>query len=180
MTREEVVFIEEVEVIQIPDGTPLVIPPGTGGFVMQVLGGNFTVRLDTGHLVRLNGEDAGAIGFEVPDEAKRASVDPADFAEEHVWEQLRTCYDPEIPVNIVDLGLIYGCEVSNNGTGKRVDITMTLTAPGCGMGQVLKDDVEYKVANLPGVSSAHVELVFDPPWSPDRMSEEAQLELGFY
>jgi len=180
MAGDEVVFNREAEVIQIPDGTPLVIPIGTGGYVMQVLGGNFTVRLDTGHLVRLRGEDADAVGFDVPDEAKRSEANPDHFHQDLVWEQLRTCYDPEIPVNIVDLGLIYGCAISDNGKGKRVDITMTLTAPGCGMGQVLKDDIEYKVMNIPGVFDAHVEVVFDPPWSPDKMTEEAQLELGFF
>jgi len=180
MRYEEVVFNRDVDAIQIPDGTPLVVPPETEGWLMQVLGGNFTVRLATGHLVRVNGVDADAIGHEVPDEARLPESAAGDFDEEMVWDQLRTCYDPEIPVNIVDLGLIYGCEVSDNGTGKRVAIQMTLTAPGCGMGQVLKDDVEYKVKQLPGVSEAEVDLVFDPPWSPERMSEVAQLELGFF
>ena len=180
MTREEVVFNREAEVIQIPDGTPITVPIGTGGWVMQLLGGNFTIRLDTGHLVRLRGEEADAVGLDVPDAAKRAEGHADAFDVELVWEQLRTCYDPEIPVNIVELGLIYGVEVSDNGYGKHVDVKMTLTAPGCGMGQVLKDDVEYKVSNLPGVASSLVEIVFDPPWTPEKMSEEAQLELGFF
>ncbi|TNF37972.1 MAG: putative Fe-S cluster assembly protein SufT [Deltaproteobacteria bacterium] len=180
MAGEEVIFNREAEVIQIPDGNTLVIPIGTGGYVMQLLGGNFTVRLDTGHLIRIRGEDADAIGLEIPDEAKRDAISAEDFDVERVWDELRTCYDPEIPVNIVDLGLIYGCEVIDLPRGKRVDITMTLTAPGCGMGQVLKDDIEYKVMRIPGVFDAHVEVVFDPPWTPDKMTEEAQLELGFF
>lgn len=180
MAGEEVLFNREAEVIQIPDGDTLVIPLGTGGYVMQLLGGNFTVRLDTGHLIRLRGEDADAIGLEIPELAKRLQDTGEPFDVERIWDQLRTCYDPEIPVNIVDLGLIYGCEVIDLPRGKRVDITMTLTAPGCGMGQVLKDDIEYKVMAVPGVFDANVEVVFDPPWSPDKMTEEAQLELGFF
>ncbi|PIE20260.1 MAG: putative Fe-S cluster assembly protein SufT [Proteobacteria bacterium] len=181
MNHEEVVFSREASVIQIPDGNGLVIPAGTAAWVMQVLGGNFTVRLETGHLIRLDGQDADAIGREVPDEARQKVTDPSELTEELIWEQLSTVYDPEIPVNIVELGLIYGCQISDNGVdGKRVDIEMTLTAPGCGMGQILKDDVEYKVSHIPGVSRAEVELVFDPPWTPEKMSEAAQLELGFF
>jgi probable FeS assembly SUF system protein SufT len=176
--QEPVEFIREVAVVQIPDGTPLVVPEGTRGYVIQVLGGNFTVRLELGHLVRVSGTDATAIGREVPAEA--ASLLSSTFDEALVWSQLRTCYDPEIPVNIVDLGLIYGLQIDDVEDGKTVKVTMTLTAPGCGMGQVLKDDVEAKVRALPGVVDASVDLTFDPPWGPDRMSEEAQLELGFY
>ncbi|MFT7581685.1 MAG: putative FeS assembly SUF system protein SufT [Myxococcota bacterium] len=182
MTQEPVTFADEVEVIQIPDGTPIMVPIGTGGWVMQVLGGNFTVRLETGHLVRVNGPDAAAIGQDIP-KSPLHGLAPGDFSEELVWDQLRTIYDPEIPVNIVELGLIYTCEVAEDDAsegGKAVTITMTLTAPGCGMGQVLKDDVEYKVKTLPGVTRTDVELTFDPPWSPELMSEEAQLELGFF
>ena len=172
----------ELSVIQIPDGTALVVPAGTRGYVMQVLGGNFTVRLDTGHLVRVAGADAEAIGKTPPAASEAVASAHAEDLEEQVWAQLKTCFDPEIPVNIVDLGLIYGLAVKDDdaGPGKVVEVTMTLTAPGCGMGQVLKDDVEAKVRGLEGVSQAKVELTFDPPWSPDKMTEEAQLELGFY
>lgn len=180
MSNERIAFASDVETIQIPDGTPLLVPTGTTGWVMQVLGGNFTVRLETGHLVRVSGIDAEAIGHDVPEAARRPTSDPADFDEELVWNQLRTCYDPEIPVNIVDLGLIYGCEVSDLPTGKRIAIEMTLTAPGCGMGQVLKDDIEFKLRTVPGVEEVEVEVVFDPPWTPARMSEAAQLEIGYY
>jgi len=176
--QEPVEFVREAAVVQIPDGTPLVVPEGTRGYVIQVLGGNFTVRLELGHLVRVSGTDATAIGREVPAEA--ASLASANFDEALVWSQLRTCYDPEIPVNIVDLGLIYGLQIDDVADGKSIKVTMTLTAPGCGMGQVLKDDVEAKVRALPGVVDASVDLTFDPPWGPDRMSEEAQLELGLY
>lgn len=176
--QEPIEFVSEVAVVQIPDGTPLVVPEGTRGYVIQVLGGNFTVRLELGHLVRVAGADAAAIGRDVPSEA--IAPTGADFDEAQVWAQLRTCFDPEIPVNIVDLGLIYGLQIDDTEAGKKVMVTMTLTAPGCGMGQVLKDDVESKVRALPGVVDASVDLTFDPPWGPDRMSEEAQLELGFY
>jgi probable FeS assembly SUF system protein SufT len=176
--QEPIEFVSEVAVVQIPDGTPLVVPQGTRGYVIQVLGGNFTVRLELGHLVRVAGADAESIGREVPREAVAPSG--GTFDEAQVWAQLRTCFDPEIPVNIVDLGLIYGLQIDDTGEGKKVMVTMTLTAPGCGMGQVLKDDVESKVRALPGVIDANVDLTFDPPWGPDRMTEEAQLELGFY
>ena len=176
--NDPVEFGRETAVVQIPDGTPLTVPVGTRGYVMQVLGGNFTLRLDTGHLVRVAGQDAPAIGRDVPPEA----LGPAEGGdiEQQVWGQLRTCFDPEIPVNIVDLGLVYKLALEDADGGKRVTITMTLTAPGCGMGQVLADDVASKVREVPGVVDAQVDLTFDPPWGPDRMTEEAQLELGFY
>ena len=177
--NDPVEFERETNVVQIPDGTPLAVPAGTRGYIMQVLGGNYTLRLDTGHLVRVAGQDASAIGREAPTEVFEEG--PEGTFEDKVWAQLKTCFDPEIPVNIVDLGLIYGLVLDDAGAdGKRVRVTMTLTAPGCGMGQVLKDNVESKVRGVPGVSDAEVELTFEPPWGPDRMTEEAQLELGFY
>mgnify|MGYP000860986616 CR=1 FL=1 len=178
--NDPIEFQRETSVVQIPDGTALTVPAGTRGYVMQLLGGNYTLRLDTGHLVRVAGTDAPAIGLEVPAEALAPAT--GGNIEEQVWAGLRTCFDPEIPVNIVDLGLIYGLAVepAPGGEGQIVKVTMTLTAPGCGMGQVLKDDVEHKVRAVPGVVDAQVELTFDPPWGPDRMTEEAQLELGFY
>lgn len=182
--NDPIELARELSVIQIPDGTPLIVPAGTKGWVMQVLGGNFTVRLETGHLVRIDGKDATGIGKEPLAAAAQGEV--SEDVEAQIWQQLRTIFDPEIPVNIVDLGLIYGLSVkdplpdADASEGKTVEVTMTLTAPGCGMGQVLKDDVETKVKSVPGVTTAKVELTFDPPWGPDRMSEEAQLELGFY
>jgi probable FeS assembly SUF system protein SufT len=189
MQQEPVVFGAETTVIQIPDGTPLDVPGGTRGWIMQVLGGNFTVRLETGHLVRVEGRDAEAIGqdpLELQAPGTGSDGKPLEL-EDAIWGQLRTCFDPEIPVNIVDLGLVYGLDIqdrvpeeSDTADGKRIKVTMTLTAPGCGMGQVLKDDVEAKVRELPGVTEAIVDLTFDPPWTPERMTEEARLELGFY
>jgi probable FeS assembly SUF system protein SufT len=150
--------------------------------VIQILGGNFTVRLETGHLVRVDGAHAEAIGQAPPEAVKPVGADGgAPTLEEVIWSQLRTCYDPEIPVNIVELGLIYALDLQPDDDGAtRARVTMTLTAPGCGMGQVLKDDVTAKVRAVDGVSDAEVDLTFDPPWSPERMSEEARLELGFF
>lgn len=180
--QDLVTFGTEIDVIQIPDGTPLAIPAGTRGSLMQVLGGNFTVRLETGHLVRVDGRHADVIGQAPPASAAPAGADGGEPAlEDVIWSQLRTCYDPEIPVNIVELGLIYALDLQPDADGgTRARVTMTLTAPGCGMGQVLKDDVTTKVQAVDGITEAEVELTFDPPWSPERMSEEARLELGFF
>ena len=177
---DDVEFARDVEVILIPDGDRIPVAAGTRGWVTQVLGGNFTVQLTTGRLVRVSSEDADAIGRDSA-EAPAATYDPdAELSEDMIWDQLRTCYDPEIPANIVDLGLIYDCIIREAEVGTVVDIVMTLTAPGCGMGQVLADDVKAKVEALPAVKSAIVELTFDPPWDMDRMSEEARLELGMF
>ncbi len=177
---EEITFNRDSDAIIIPDGFKIMVPLGTEGVIMQELGGNYTVRVDTGYLVRINAIDADAIGKEV-DAAVLGFDEDVELDEERVFDILRTCYDPEIPVNIVDLGLVYGCEVNDlpDSDGTRIDVRMTLTAPGCGMGQVLKDDVEAKLGRLPGVELAQVEMVFDPPWSMDKMSESARLELGF-
>ena len=137
-----------------------------------------------GRLIRLDGRDADAIGREV-EAAPPPQTDPDGnlvVDAQTIYEQLRQCYDPEIPVNVVDLGLIYDVDVQADGDAKgyRVGVQMTLTAPGCGMGQVLCDDVDFRVRSIPGVRQTEIELVFDPPWSPERMSEAARLELGFF
>jgi probable FeS assembly SUF system protein SufT len=176
---EEVTFCRDADVVLIPDGYSQVLPEGTRGWVTQVLGGNFTVQLETGRLVRLAADQCDAIGKE-PVTAAVAFDPDAPVDEEQVWDMLRTCYDPEIPLDIVELGLVYGLVLEPDATGTDVAITMTLTAPGCGMGQVLADDVQSKVESLPGVRAARVELTFDPPWSPERMSEEGRLELGMF
>ncbi len=177
--HEPVQFGRDCDAIIIPDGFPIVVPEQTEGIVMQVLGGNYTIRLDSGYLVRVAGHEADAIGKE-PTAPPGVEWADGELDADGVLSVLRTCYDPEIPVNIVDLGLVYDCDVCDLADGGcRVDVTMTLTAPGCGMGQVLKDDVERRVVSLPGVKEAHIDLVFDPPWSIERMSEAARLELGF-
>jgi probable FeS assembly SUF system protein SufT len=177
---DEVTFQREVQVVLIPDGVPQLLPEGTRGWITQVLGGNYTVQLETGRLVRVGADDADAIGRKPQDDP---SIDPdAPVTPERVWDALRTCYDPEIPLNIVELGLIYELVLREapGGEGVEVDITMTLTAPGCGMGQILADDVQAKVRALPGVVNVTVDLTFDPPWGPERMSEAGRLELGMF
>ncbi|MCP3058429.1 putative Fe-S cluster assembly protein SufT [Myxococcus sp. K38C18041901] len=169
----------EVPATIIPSGDRVVLPEGAELRVMQTLGGNITVQDPYGQLFRIDEKDGAALGEEYAPKEK-ASGDPSEFHEEQVWEQLRTVYDPEIPVNIVELGLVYACKAEPLPEGgQRVDIQMTLTAPGCGMGPVLVDDVRTKVSGVPGVKEAHVELVWDPPWDQGRMTDVARLQLGW-
>ena len=160
----------------VPVGDPLTIPAHSFVTLTQSLGGNYTLVYN-GNMVRVDGTDADALGLE----PLSLSFDPpADdqVSEAQVWEALHTVYDPEIPVDLVNLGLIYSVDIDQS-SGK-VDIAMTLTAPGCGMGPVLVGDVEYRVSLVPNVKSVAVELVFDPPWQREMMSEEAQLETGMF
>jgi probable FeS assembly SUF system protein SufT len=178
--NEPVTLSRDCEAVLIPVGEKVTLPEGASGFVTQSLGGSFTVYIE-GNLFRVAGIDADAIGKE----PIRPPEVPADATEEEfesvVRDQLRTCYDPEIPINIVDLGLIYRCEITAGDSGQRVvSIQMTLTAPGCGMGDILMEDVREKVEIIPGVERADVELVFDPPWSQSMMSDEARLEAGLF
>lgn len=166
--------------ILIPAGTEVVIPEGTDVQVTQSMGGSFTVHIG-GNLVRVAGRDADALGMEPPAEnAMPESPDDEQF-EELVWNQLKTCFDPEIPINIVDLGLVYRCDIDKRGDGMRtVSVDMTLTAPGCGMGEILVADVRDKLNMIPTLAEANVDLVFDPPWDPGRMSDEARLQTGMF
>lgn len=178
---EPVALVRDVEVVEIPAGTKATLPAGAHVLVTQTLGGNYTVMTVDGYLFRVDGKDADALGHEVkaadPRLAQPAASGPVD--EELVWDQLKTVYDPEIPVNIVDLGLVYKCEIAPIPTGgNRIDIAMTMTAPGCGMGEYLKTDVEEKLGHVPGVSAVNVEIVWEPAWDRDRMSEAAKLQLG--
>ena len=144
--------------------------------ITQSLGGSYTVHVPEYGLLRLRGDDADALGLEVA--THQAGDGP--FDEEKVWEQLRNCYDPEIPVNIVDLGLVYGLQVVDDpsGLGKQLSVQMTLTAPGCGMGPSIAADAEQRILTVPGVAGASVEVVWDPPWSPDRISPAGKEKLG--
>jgi probable FeS assembly SUF system protein SufT len=163
----------------IPSGDKVTLPRGDLVEVTQALGGSFTVRTGVGYLVRVSANDADALGLEneLPKEASPA--DAAAFNLEKVIESLKTVFDPEIPVNVVDLGLIYVCEGQPlPDGGHRVEIKMSMTAPGCGMGDVLKDDARAKLLAVPGVREVDIELVWDPPWDPSRMSEAARLQLG--
>jgi probable FeS assembly SUF system protein SufT len=183
--RGLVVLERECEATLIPSGDRIMIPAGTDVRVMQTLGGNVTVQaVSNGQLLRIDARDAAVLGEEYapkPEAAPAAGASAdAPYDEAKVWEQLRTVYDPEIPVNIVELGLVYQCQATPLPEGgQRVDIQMTVTAPGCGMGPVLQDDVRRKVLSVPGVKEANVELVWEPPWDQSRMSEVARLELGW-
>ena len=178
--NEPFVVHREVRAIAVPAGVEVNLRPGQAGYITQALGGSFTVYVE-GNLFRIAGEDADAIGKEVVKPPELPPNATADDVRSLVWQQLRTCYDPEIPINIVDLGLVYECEVSEADDGTRsVSIKMTLTAPGCGMGEVLVEDVKDKVERIPTVRQALVELVFDPPWNQSMMSEAARLQTGMF
>ena len=169
----------ECEAIEIPSGIRRVLSASTRVRISQFLGTSYTVVGDMGCMFRIDAKDADALGLSAPatDDAKTSG---GVFSEQMVWDQLKTVYDPEIPVNIVDLGLIYTCEIAAlEQGGKKIDVKMSMTAPGCGMGNVLKADVEGKLARLPDVKEVNVQVVFEPTWSPALMSEAAKLQLGF-
>jgi probable FeS assembly SUF system protein SufT len=173
----QIVLARDCEATQIPSGAKVTLPAGTRVTITQSLGGQFTVTTDQGGLFRIAGEDAAALGERAP---AAAPMVEGPFEAEKVWEQLRTVFDPEIPVNLVDLGLIYRCEaVPLPDGGHRVEIDMSMTAPGCGMGDVLKDDVRRKIQGVPGVREVEVQVVWDPPWDASRMSDAARLQLGW-
>lgn len=169
--------------IEIPSGVPQILQRGTSVRIMQSLGTSYTVVAGCGLMYRIDAADADALGIEAaasPAHAPAAAAAPAEFSEKMVQDQLRTVFDPEIPVNVLDLGLIYSCDITPLEAGQhKINIKMSMTAPGCGMGNILKSDVETKLLRLPGVKEVHVELILDPPWTPARMSEAAKLQLGF-
>lgn len=177
-TSEPIVFERDCAAVMVPQGQSVTLPAGQNGYITQALGGSFTVFVD-GNLFRIDGADADAIGKEPPPALTLAEGAGDEDVEKLVWQQLRTCYDPEIPVNIVDLGLVYECKIEKVDDGsRRVAVSMTLTAPGCGMGDILVDDVRSKIEAVPTVSTADVELTFDPPWNHSMMSDVAKLETG--
>jgi probable FeS assembly SUF system protein SufT len=181
---EQIDLKRECEAIEIPSGIRRVLSASTRVRISQFLGTSYTVVSDMGCMFRIDAKDADALGLAAPTADDKKTSDGI-FSEQLVWDQLKTVYDPEIPVNIVDLGLIYSCEITSceiaaqEQGGKKIDVKMSMTAPGCGMGNVLKADVEGKLQRLPEVQEVHVEVVFDPPWSPALMSEAAKLQLGF-
>jgi len=177
-TNEPITLERDVTATIIPAGDSLTLREGTPGFITQALGGSFTIYIE-GNLFRIAGADADALGKEpvlppsIPENASDKDIEAV------IWKQLKTCYDPEIPVNIVDLGLIYRCDVTALENGQRtVSVDMTLTAPGCGMGETLVQDAQEKIAVIPTIENVTVELVFDPPWNQDMMSDEARLQTG--
>ena len=176
--NEPVSFTRDVDAVIVPAGVNVKLRQGQQGYITQALGGSFTVYVE-GNLFRIAGKDADALGKEsdsVPELPPDASDDDVRRL---AWDQMKGCYDPEIPINIVDLGLVYDCDVRREDDGTRVvSVTMTLTAPGCGMGDVLVADVREKVEIIPTVSRADVDLVFDPPWNQSMMSDAARLQTG--
>ena len=176
--REETLLERDVEVTAIPYGDRITLQKGHPVIITQALGGTYTLVTMQGYMVRLDGQDADAIGktaMAAPSAEEVASKSLDDL----VWDQLRTCYDPEIPVNIVELGLVHSCDVSDlEGGGKKVAVRFTLTAPGCGMGDVLRQDIEGKLQRLAEVKEVDVQVQLDPPWDQTKMSDAARLQLG--
>ena len=168
----------DCDAILVPQGECVVLPAGQSGYITQALGGSFTVYVD-GNLFRVAGSDAGALGKPPPAQIALADDASDGDVEKRVWDQLRTCYDPEIPINVVELGLVYDVSLERRDDGARkVYVKMTLTAPGCGMGDILVDDVRSKLELIPTVAEADVDLVFEPPWGQHMMSDAAKLETG--
>ena len=165
----------------IPSGERVLVPEGARATITQSLGGSYTIITDRGLMVRISGKEVEAIGKTPENVAQGENAAPAtkEELEQAVWDQLKTCYDPEIPVNIVDLGLVYDLRVSPTSSGgSSVAVKMTLTATGCGMGATIAADAEQKIGTLAGVDEARVEIVWDPPWSPQMISPEGREKLG--
>lgn len=179
MNNRERTLSRDVSATQIPSGDKTLLKAGLTLFIHQTLGGSYTVQTDNG-LFRIDGRDADALGDQVVDDGVKAAT-LADGAPdpEAIWDQMKRVYDPEIPVNIVDLGLIYSMDIAKTDDGgHRVDVAMTLTAPGCGMGPVIAEDAKSKILLVPGVSLADVRITWDPPWNQSMISEEGKMKLG--
>jgi probable FeS assembly SUF system protein SufT len=172
---ERLELTRDVDAVQVPGGHTLTLEKGWEVIITQSLGGSFTVQVPAyGGLFRIAGKDADALGKE----PIAAPVSAGGNLEQQVWDVLKTCYDPEIPVNIVDLGLVYDMRISDDADAKRIDVKMTLTAPGCGMGGSIAADARMKLLGLPGVNEADVQIVWDPPWNPQMISPEGRERLG--
>ena len=174
-TSEPIKFERDCDVVLVPQGDNVTLPAGTVGYITQALGGSFTVFVE-GNLFRVAGENADAIGKTAPRPLELDDTEDDEAVEKLVWQQLRTCFDPEIPINVVELGLIYEIRISETN---EVDIDMTLTSPNCPVAESLPKEVEDKVKAMEAITDCRVHIVFDPPWDKDMMSEEAKLELGF-
>ena len=172
--KESIRLLRDIDAYMVPSGDEVKLLAGNLVRITQALGGNYTVIMN-GNMVQITSENADALGIELD---KKPSTEIKGDLEQQIWDQLKTCYDPEIPVNIVELGLIYDLKIKDAQAGKEVAIKMTLTAPGCGMGPVIADEVDRKINGLKDVKSVSVDLVWEPMWNRDMMSEEAQLELG--
>ena len=180
-TNQEIELKRDVDASVIPVGTKVTLQKGEQAYITQSLGGTYTVIVN-GNMFRIDGKDADALGFEVAtSQTATPSGTPAtpEDLEKQAWDAMKTCYDPEIPVNVVDFGLIYDCKLTPmGGESYQADVKMTLTAPGCGMGPVLAQDVQNKLISLEPIDEANVELVWDPPWNQSMMTEAAKLQLG--
>ena len=180
--EKPMILSRDCEAVMIPSGEKVVLSSGSTVWLTQSLGGSYTVMTDRGYMARIEGADGDAIGMRPEADSKPNDAPGAfnrDDLENQIWEQLRSCFDPEIPVNIVDLGLIYGCELGpGDGAGYKARIKFTLTAQGCGMGQFLKRDIQNKLSAVPGIQEVEVELVWDPPWNQSMISHEAKQQLG--
>jgi probable FeS assembly SUF system protein SufT len=178
----EFTLSRDTESIQIPSGNKITLPSGIQGVITQTLGGSYTVATSHG-LSRIAEKDLDALGLENPElpqtNGSASIATNGEVDDKAVWDQLRQCYDPEIPVNIVDLGLVYDCQLkpSENG-GTKVEVKMTLTAPGCGMGPAIAHDAQSKIMSIEGVDEAQVDLVWDPPWNQGMISEAGRMKLG--
>ena len=176
--HQEIDLIRDCEAIQIPAGLKTTLPAGTRVIITQDLGGSYTIASDYG-LFRISDDDADALGLTPKSAIEKREQAKGDVEESEVWDQLKTVYDPEIPVNIVDLGLVYDCQLTKSpDSGTRVEVKMTLTAHGCGMGPAIAQDARSKILAIPGVAEADVELVWDPPWNQHMISEEGKMKLG--
>jgi probable FeS assembly SUF system protein SufT len=179
-SNEAKILTRDVEAAVVPVGTKVTLQKGGQAHLMQSLGGSYTVIVN-GNMFRIDGKDADALGLEVQGKPAAAAGGPVtqEELEKQVWDALKTCYDPEIPVNVVDLGLIYDCHLTPAGENSfKANVKMTLTAPGCGMGPTLAQDVQGKLLSLEAIDEANVELVWDPPWNQGMMTETAKLQLG--
>jgi probable FeS assembly SUF system protein SufT len=179
-SSESVTLTRDVDASVIPVGTKVTLQKGEQAHITQSLGGSYTVVVN-GNMFRIEGKDADALGVEATEKKASSATGPVtqEHVEKEIWNQLRTCYDPEIPVNVVDLGLIYDCHIEPIGADSfRVGVKMTLTAPGCGMGPMLQQDVQNKLLSLEAVDDVSVELVWEPPWNQSMLSEAAKLQLG--
>ena len=174
LPKESIRLLRDVDAYMVPSGDEVKLLAGNLVKITQALGGNYTVIMN-GNMVQITSENADALGIELNQEKQ---TELKGDLEQQIWDQLKTCYDPEIPVNIVELGLIYDLRINDGQNGKDVVIKMTLTAPGCGMGPVIADEVDRKVNGLESVENVSVDLVWEPMWTRDMMSEAAQLELG--
>lgn len=180
LKSEEIEVLRDCPAVTIPYGSPVTIEKGCMAVITQQLGSSVTVMVQ-GNLYRVEGQDVDALGMEIQEEVRHVPEGPVtqEYVQEMAWELLSTCFDPEIPVDIVNLGLVYGCDVTPLGDERfRIDMRMTLTAPGCGMGTMIADEARNKLLNIHGVDEVTVDLVWDPPWSREMMSESARLQMG--